>query len=377
MSQKRIPWRWTISVALVISLLCSEHAGAKKPPKPEEPTEGYTIVPFMPAGSNSTRSVVGDLNEQGEAVGTLEYADGLSAAVHFDILTDHYTPLTGGDYAHGINNSGQIVGVGGPLGLFWRDRWDEEPITLPPLPGDSLTVGFGINDDGVVIGSSISEEGDDVGVVWRILVTDGVVNIDGPVELPLLYPETPGLDGFSRPWEITEVVEGIALIAGGTGYEAVTWTIAVDTNGGPLAVLSVQAVEGLGPRWSQCYGINNSATVCGLAGGPLPFVDFTGQEPTFLPVPRKTLHGGARDVNDRDEIVGYAAIDFQHLGFPGKDYAQLWRGGERIDLTGQIPKHSGWARLRSATVINNSGVIAGYGWFDVATRGFIMIPNAE
>ena len=165
------------------------------------------------------------------------------------------------------------------------------------------------------------------------------------------------------------------MIAGGTGDEAVTWTVAVGPEGDSLAILSVQAVEGLGTRWSQCYGINNSAAVCGLADGPLPFVKFAGQETRFLSVPRKTLQGGARDVNDIGDIVGYAAIDFQHLGFPGKDYAQLWRDGERIDLTGQIPRDSGWARLRSASVINNSGVIAGYGWFDVATRGFIMIPN--
>jgi len=376
MFTKCVPWRWTISVALAVGLLCSSTAWAKKPPKPEEPAEGYTIIPFMPAGSTSIRSVVGDLNEQAEAVGTLEYADGVREAVHFDIITDQYTPLTDGTYALGVNDLGQIVGTAGPIGLFWRDRLDDEPIILPPLLGDTGSVGFGINNDGVIIGSSRSEAGDEVGVVWRVLMSDGVVDIDDPVELPLLYPENPGPDDSSRPWEITEVADGVALIAGGTGQEAVTWTIAVGTDAGPLAVLSVEPVEGLGPDWSQCYGINNSAAVCGMAGGPLPFVDFPGQGPTFLSVPRKTLQGGAYDVNDNGDVAGYAAVDEDRLGYPGKDYAQLWKGGERIDLTDQLPKDSGWARLRSATVINNIGVIAGYGWFDVATRGFIMIPSA-
>jgi hypothetical protein len=60
----------------------------------------------------------------------------------------------------------------------------------------------------------------------------------------------------------------------------------------------------------------------------------------------------------------------------GPQYAYLWKGGEAIDLFKQIPKQSGWQYLTWAGSINNAGLIAGFGRFDVNRRGFILIPNS-
>ena len=364
--------RWIV-IAVAIGLFCSAEALAVKPVKPVEPA-AYTIVPFMPDGSQSTSSNVWDINDQGRAVGCLEFADGASQAVHFDIALREYTTLADGAHAKGINNWNQIVGSNGITALFWESPSDNEPTELPSLQNDLAADVLGINDAGIAVGYLWSEEeGALISVVWRITVADGDVDIDDPVLLPPLKA-----GGFTQVSDINEVVNGVAQVVGESGVvgesasEAVIWTVVVDEDG-TLAEPSVQAVGVTGLTWSTGYGINNLADVCGRVDG-LPYVvDFTDPEPQVLPLPRKVSSGSARDINDHGDIVGYATEWTKF--YPGRNYAQLWRGGERIDLATQIPDDSGWVRLSSAWHINNHGVIGGGGVFDVPTRGFIMIPN--
>ena len=102
----------------------------------------------------------------------------------------------------------------------------------------------------------------------------------------------------------------------------------------------------------------------------------SGGELQALPVPRDTLNANALDINDVRESVGYVQIQFRGSNvFDGPRYAYLWRDGEAIDLAKQIPKRSGWDYLTFATAINNAGLIAGFGRYDVDRRGFILIPN--
>jgi hypothetical protein len=53
----------------------------------------------------------------------------------------------------------------------------------------------------------------------------------------------------------------------------------------------------------------------------------------------------------------------------------LWKNGDVIDLESQIDRKSGWGPLWSANVINDDGIIAGRGRFDVESRGFLLIPS--
>jgi hypothetical protein len=53
----------------------------------------------------------------------------------------------------------------------------------------------------------------------------------------------------------------------------------------------------------------------------------------------------------------------------------LWNGGDVINLQTQIDGDSGWGALWSAHVINDAGIIAGRGRFDVESRGFLLIPS--
>jgi hypothetical protein len=53
--------------------------------------------------------------------------------------------------------------------------------------------------------------------------------------------------------------------------------------------------------------------------------------------------------------------------------AYLWKDGEATDLETLIDD-DGWGQLWAGKLINNQGVIAGYGRYDVDSRGFIMVP---
>jgi probable HAF family extracellular repeat protein len=106
----------------------------------------------------------------------------------------------------------------------------------------------------------------------------------------------------------------------------------------------------------------------------MPFVAPTGQSAQPLPVPRDTAFGTAFDINNLGEIVGRLTVMIRG-GFVDAPYAYLWKDGDMINLEKQIDRKSGWDRLWGASVINDAGIIAGYGRFDVERRGFLLIPN--
>ncbi len=75
-------------------------------------------------------------------------------------------------------------------------------------------------------------------------------------------------------------------------------------------------------------------------------------------------------------IVGELDI-YKTKGFvsgPGNYHPYLWKNDDMIDLETQIDPASGWDRLWGAYVINDAGIIAGRGVYDVNSRGFLLIP---
>lgn len=354
--------------------------------KPKQPVP-YTIVPFSPPGIESTASLVLDLNDQGHAVGGVNVA-GTSQAWHFDTVTDDYTLLNNGGVsgnyngAYGVNNLNQIVGGDTILGaVFWADP-DADPIALPALPGDLWSSALAINDAGMVVGFSApgaTGTWAPVGVVWKVDVNNnGTVVIDGPVLLP---PLADGVKAIAE--DINELDNGSAMA---TGYstsengfdEAVVWTIELNGDG-TLSIPGVPAGLGIldqespytGGLWSHGFSINNFGDVCGQSNG-LPFIAPGVSIALPLPLPRGGTRGSALDINDLGDVVGVLAVSRRGLG---PDHAYLWKDGDPIDLAKQIDRKSGWDRLHKANRINNNGVIAGQGVFDVDHRGFLLIPN--
>ena len=166
--------------------------------------------------------------------------------------------------------------------------------------------------------------------------------------------------------------------AGEHVYEAVVWTVDVDPDGTlaqpgpPVGVGSLGLLE---PTYSQASAINDLGDVCGISDR-MAFAASAGGTAQPLPVPRNTQWGNATDINNFGEIVGQLDI-YKTRGFitgPGNFHPYLWKDGEMIDLETQIDPTSGWDRLWAAHVINDAGVIAGRGRFDVESRGFVLIP---
>lgn len=328
----------------------------------------FSIEPFMAPNTNSVSSFVNDINEQNQAVGGMELVDGSRQAIYRD-NSGTYAILAGGEAAGGINNLNEIVGSDEFTALYWSSP-SADPVTLPPLDGDIRSWAYRINDDGIILGSSWDGiPGNTVSVVWRVFVDDDdMFQVIGPVAIPGNHSST----------DLNQVINGTAQILSSDEQQAMLTEIELNPNGSFSIFSPSVGVGTLGihaPSWSIGYGLNNLGHVCGLSDGH-PFVALARQAPFALSVPRKIWHASAEDINDHGDVVGYAEHKIKgYSNPPGAKHAKLWQAGERIDLTGQLPRKSGWDRLTKAYVINNNGMIGGYGRYDVQIRGFILIPN--
>lgn len=371
----------TLSIAWLMTLNLSE---AKKPNNPGggDGSAAYSILPFMPPDIDTTSSFVLDLNDEGEAVGNAILPDGGSIPLHLDIATGAYTTLEKGDQGttkvYGVNNLSQLVGItadgqGNVDGLFWSNP-SAAPIVLPPLPGDIKSFAHAINDASLVAGYSINAEDVKQGAVWRVCVDDdGTVHVDDPVALS---PLAGGSD--SSAVDITEILDGSALVTGKTSNpfeEAAVWIIEVNPVDGTIASpdppVGLGSLDGL---YSLATKMNNLGDVVGESDNS-PVVAVSGEGFQLLPMPRKTLGGRAEDANDFQEIVGQLLIKSFPSDAWGTPTAYLWSNGEPIDLNKQIDSNIGWGPLWNANVINNAGIIGGWGEFDVTDRGFLLILN--
>ena len=392
MFRKCILWRWIISVVMVIGLLCSATALAKKPPAPEEPEESssaYVIVPFLfpqpPANFESVESSVMDLNDSGNAVGYEEFVETLSDgsyrdvcwALHLDMTTGEYTRLSGlsgTEYPTGVNHSNQIVGervVGDSrTAVFWSEP-EALPIDLPLSSPGATSSALAINSAGIIVGDN------DGAVLWRVLADEnGDVSFGGgPLPLPPLTGDT-----FAVCTDVNELIDGVFQVCGhsrGEGpWEAVLWTIAVTSDGslalqGPPVALGTLGLND--PSKSYGNAVNVFGDVCGSSDG-MPYVASATQPAEPLPTPRNTDSGQARDLNKFGDVVGRLTILLKG-GRYAADYAYLWSGGEAINLETQVTLGNGWDRLWLANKINDGGIIAGLGGADVEFRGFLLIPT--
>jgi uncharacterized membrane protein len=333
----------------------------------------YTITAFLPPNYAAIASNVQGINDVGDVVGDLDFADGQKVAMHLDLITGDYTTLSDVLIPFDINNARQIVGDGVGLGVFLESPFDSSLTVLPPLPGDHESSATGINDHGIVIGWSRGNS-DEVAVVWSVAVgEDGVVVVDGPVELPSVDPDYPVAPSAN---DINEIVVGddgtaTAEVVGESAGQPVVWTVAVDAAGLLTEPAVDRVVDGVDPISSAGRGINNFGDTSGRSGND-PFVSFAGAATLILPVPRRTLTSNGLDINDGLEVVGYVETGRQR---PGTRDAVLWRNGNLISLSTQIASDSGWDKLSVADSINQLGMISGVGVKNGQELGFVMVPS--
>ncbi len=375
-----------LAVAISVGLLCCTVAQAKKPPNTGGGGggggAGYDLVVLAPLGANTYSSRVGDLNESGQIVGSYQDVKDNPRPFHYDVATQTYTLLSGGEIALGINSTGNIVGADWTSGeaLYWHSL-TAGPTTLPPLPLDTGAIASGVNNAGMVCGRSLEIiEGtpDDLyfwrGIAWQI---DAAGNFGSQVELAPL----PGDDISMGMW-INEIdADGNALIAGysairgqeSSSETAVLWKVGLDTNG-HLQVLS--GPVGLGTiagGYSLGYAVNNLGDVCGVSEN-WPFIALDGETAQALPGLDYADVGIALDLNDLGQIVGRLQVWTKRS--PGFR-AVLWENGQAVNLSKRVSLGRS-ERIDKAGQINNDGLITGHGTFlDFKSEGgaYLLIPK--
>jgi len=286
------------------------------------------------------------INEAGVVCGTLittpDYGfvwDQTNGATYFN----GGGPAGGEWSATDINDSGAVTGMYGGAGA-WRGfvrRPDGSWTGLPGIPGYFEAGGAAINNSGTVVGG--------------MFLTNYVM---GP---PFIWKPESGasvLPGFPNDSPATDVNDG-GKVVGYTisGSSRSAW---VHDSG------TTTALPHLSGSYSQAAGINESGQVVGKSGSHP--VLWNGDSVKDL----GTLGGSsgdARAVNDSGVVVGSAKTA------DDVDHAFVWAKGSIQDLNNLTTLPAGWT-LSSASDINNSGMITGWGYKSGKQRAFVLVPDA-
>ena len=288
-------------------------------------------------------------------------------------MTDLGT-ITGSWWSGGnaINNDGQVTGSSALSYLFSTHAfiWDSTTgmIDLGTLGGGTGTVpystshGSGINDTGVVTGTSITNEGIDHAFLWDAV--NGMVDL-GPLGLG---------SGNSSGADINDsglVTGSYSVSAGPIGEvsHAYLWD----------AVDGLTDIGTLGGLSSAGTGINNLGQVTGYSSiTPDPFYspshaffwDATGGMTDLGTLGGTSSYSTA--INDSGRVVGRSEIVDDAV-----PRAFLWDPVDgMLNLQDLVADFSDWEYLESAEDISNTGYITGYGYnADGIRRAFLLVPS--
>lgn len=253
-----------------------------------------------------------------------------------DIATLDYT--NGGEVS-GINNNGQIVGTGsnnqgGNHAMLWQDGATTDLGTL----GGPDSIAWAINNEGDVVGESLTAEQGQAGVYYPFLLKNGVMT-----QLCSSSDASSTCSGG-----VAYAINDQGQIVGSFIMQGVThaflWQDGTMTDLGTLPGGSTSTAN------SAAYGINNAGEIIGYSTGASGYdqaVEWTNGQITALPG-FGGQPAGAFGINNNGDIVGYAT--YQN----GDQHAAEWTNGTITDL-GTLGGPNSWARA-----INQSGVIVGY-----------------
>ncbi len=318
----------------------------------------YSLVRLAYPGATRTEAL--QLNDRANVAGTYRDADDVSHGFHYDFASGDYTSLGDLTSAQGINQQDAIVGqdelVG--CGLYW-DAPNAVPIVLPPLPPDTHSKAWRVNDARIIIGESYNPSptfGDKTLVAWYVRA-DGDDRVVGPVPLPFLVGDIEG-----RAADLTDEAAGVTLVVGTsstvvgsdeTFWQPVSWTV---TRTDSVLTVTGPAVFAGSYFLGRTYGVNNFGDAVGnvvLQSGspPNPFLRIAGQPLGSLPLLPRADNGRATSINDSGQIVG------SQVAYPrgrGAEFrALLWTNSTTVvDLNSQVKLDSG-ERLDTALDINH------------------------
>jgi probable HAF family extracellular repeat protein len=274
--------------------------------------------------------------------------------------------LSGDDQSVGyvVNDSGVVVGssanttAGTYRGFVWTNPGPM--VALPDLPGGSgYTFATAITSKGVIVGESETSQGNEDIVLWT--ESQGSYEIHDEGCLP------------SAPYCYTDDINANLQVTGtayffnnNSKYHAFLWSNAKGWK--DLGALQGGNSQGI---WMTDSGlVAGTSTSAQYPNGVSVYWDTTGKIHNI-----GTLPGGNSSspgyISDSGTILGQSTVS------GGDTHAYMWtqKTGMR-DLNNMIPPHSGWD-LHHAASINNAGVIVGYGTINGVDHAFQLTPAAE
>ena len=255
-----------------------------------------SALPALPGGNNSQAYFV---NSQGEIIGLSE--NGTYDATCRDSAPFHVRRL---------------------LAVKWG--FDGKPVPLSPLPGDTVSFGFGINNIGQAVGTS------------------------GLCATTTLPPNNPPGGAHAVLWEADGTPIDLGSLPGNAGIN-----IATSINNSGEVVGQTHLLDGSVRSffWSRTTGMRDLGT---FPDGAL-----------------LTVAGCCHTINDSGQIVGFSIDNSFNMR------AILWQNGAPTDLNALIPADSPWYLLAAAS-INDAGEIVGWA-VNLNTsevHAFLAFPNA-
>lgn len=284
----------------------------------------YTIkdLGILDGGSSRGQAV----NSLGQATGYIDYPGGNTSAFFYDGGTTTLIqpqPNSVG-IGYGINDNGDVVGITAQNSFLYSGGVSQA------IGGPGFTAND-INNSGQIAGSDI------IGSFSRAVVWSG-------------NSET--VIGPAGQHSIATAISETGIVAGYRYTQPFTLSEAFVYKDGVMTFLGT-----MGGNSSVATGVNSLGHVVGYATGPNNFRQgffYDGQEIHLL-------GGFLYGINDNDRIVGGGS---------------LYVGGVAYTLTSLIAPGSGWFNL-DAEAISNTGYITGNGRFNGVQHAFLLTPVPE
>lgn len=336
-------------------------------PPATQPTISFVIVPL---GEDMTSSGMNAVNDSRQVVGNKRpagqtylsaYTQSVTGSTAGAITDVGILPNSSNNFSRpwDINASGVIVGESGnnnPVLPFIFEATGLRQLALPA--GSASAVAHGLNDSGQIVGIGNSRA-----IVWA-----------SATATPTCLPELAGATVLSsRAWKVNEHGDIVGHTRDAMGSQRAAWWKA-DGSVVDLGTLNPSyASEALDVNESgRIVGKSVVGVVPGSTSGTLQWQAFLYENGSMrglgaLPSAPMAIHSVANAVNDDGWVVGHVE---QVAGLAAR--AVLWRDGVVVDLNDYLPMSSGWV-LTSAVDVNSHGDIVGRGTLDGASRPFMLV----
>lgn len=326
-----------VGAAITVLTACAVHYA--------RPTKAASVGTNFNLGTlGGPSSFSNGINDSNQVIGTSDLANNKTHAFYWDStsgITD-LGALPGGTYSlgYGINNSGIMVGaseVGSPgtVHAFVTDS-AKNLIDLGGN-GESITVAKAINDNGVVAGYTQAANGTQTPFVWD--AANGFTNLPAPYVSNGCWPSA---------------INNAGQVVGHCGTSAILWnadnTTYVD-------------MGKLGGTSAAAYDINNLGQVVGRASGGTRAVSIflwnaNTQTETSLNSLQSTVgntYSSANSINDLGQIAGTFDTSVNGgMDQCGPSHAFIWSAADGFSDVSTDGMQA------NANTINNSGQVAGY-----------------